>query len=103
MRALIASLLLAAVLAVGAAPAFGHSCENVSRAAPTNWSPDDGPLFQGHWVWLPSIGVPSEAWGFDPPAGHQAQVGGSLLDNSAMCKGMVTQRQTDHGVQTGCV
>lgn len=102
-RALIVGFVLAVVLAVGVTPAFGHSCENASMAPPANWSPADGPVFRGHWVWLPSIGVPAQAWGFDPPAGYQAQLGGSLLNNSAMCKGMTTQRQTDHGVQTGCV
>jgi hypothetical protein len=71
-------------------------------------------------VWLPSIGVPEQAWGFAPPGGpdsvadqfpgangnyqNTAVTGNqSLLDNSAICAGTVPARQTTNGIQSGCL
>src|SRR5437588_9959161 len=68
MKRRLAIALTAGALALGT-PIMAHadSCANVSRAAPTNYVPGSGPLVEGNWVWLPSIGVPVQAWGFAPP------------------------------------
>ena len=101
-RVVLATLVAVVGLGVAAGTASAHSCVNLSMAPPTNWQPSDGPLFKGHWVWLPSIGVPFAAWGFDPPEGHIEHVGASLMDNSALCTKGKDNRQTDRGAQTGC-
>jgi hypothetical protein len=107
-----------AIAAAGVAalvPVIAHadSCANVSRApAPCGFS-CPAPVFVGHWVWLPSIGVPFPAWGFAPPGmngtsgnyQNQAKSGASaawLLENSAICVKGVPSRQTAHGIQSGC-
>lgn len=99
--------------------AFADSCSNVSRPpAACGMNCTTGPVIEGNWVWLPSIGVPEPAWGFSPPgsltsiqaglpdaAGNYAQSRGSfswLLENSAICNGGVPNRQTSHGIQSGC-
>jgi hypothetical protein len=77
-----------------AGTAFAHSCLNLDRAAPACHPNCEAPVFVGKWVWLPSIGVPVEHWGFDAP-------GESLLVNSAYCtKGVNTDRE--HGIVSGC-
>lgn len=93
--------------------ASADSCANVSRApAPCGFT-CTGPVFEGHWVWLPSIGVPFPAWGFAPPGmngtkgnyQNQAKTGADaawLLERSAICAGKVPNRQQDHGIQSGC-
>jgi hypothetical protein len=89
-----------AILAVPAA--FAHSCVNVSRAPAACGMSCSAPVIEGPWVWLPSIGVPVPAWGMDKPG----NAGASLLDQSAVCTGQGNAqdaRQTDHGIQTGCV
>ena len=109
---LVAMLALMVVLAAPAALAL--SCDNVSRPAPKG-DTSSGPIIKGHWVWLPSIGVPEEAWGFVPPGTEPGEFIGkphgnftngkthSLLGTSAQCDpSKTTSRQTDHGVQTGC-
>jgi hypothetical protein len=118
MKRRLAIALTAGALALGT-PIMAHadSCANVSRAAPTNYVPGSGPLVEGNWVWLPSIGVPVEAWGFAPPGGPDSTAFGmpgangnytngatsSLLGQSANCPpGANPSRQTDHGIQTGC-
>jgi hypothetical protein len=76
------------------------------------------PVTDGNWVWLPSIGIPEAAWGFSPPGSvtsqafglpnangnYQNQAGNPswLLENSAICTKGVPNRQTDHGIQSGC-
>jgi hypothetical protein len=102
-RVVLATLVAVVGLGVVAGTASAHSCFNASMAPPSDWQPGDGPLFKGHWVWLPSIGVPFEAWGFDPSEGYIESVGESLLDNSATCTKGNNNRQTEHGVQTGCL
>ena len=102
---LVAMMAMMLSLAAPAAPAL--SCDNVSRAAPKGEV--SGPIIKGHWVWLPSIGVPEDAWGYFPP-GTEGTNGNytngktfSLLGVSAQCDpDKTTSRQTDHGVQTGC-
>jgi hypothetical protein len=101
--------------ALSAQVAFADSCSNVSRAAPSPAGP--GPVIKGNWVWLPSIGVPIDAWGFAPPGAFDSTAFGfpgangnytngqtsSLLGMSANCPpGSNLSRQTDHGIQSGC-
>ncbi len=109
-----------AIVAAMALPmtAFADSCANVSRAAPTNYVPGSGPLIEGNWVWLPSIGVPFPAWGFAPPGTPDSALfpgangnytngqTWSLLGMSAICQqrsGGVANRQITNGIQSGCV
>jgi hypothetical protein len=102
-------------LAISAQVAFADSCSNVSRAAPAPTGP--GPVIKGNWVWLPSIGVPVEAWGFAPPGTFDSTQFGfpgangnytngqtsSLLGMSANCPpGTNANRQTTNGIQSGC-
>jgi hypothetical protein len=78
-----------------------------------------GPVVEGNWLWLPSIGVPVPAWGFITPGNEPSQELGapdangnytngkteSLLGVSANCTGKgaaAEHRQEDHGIQTGC-
>ena len=103
---LVAKLAMMVFLAAPAALAL--SCDNVSRQAPKG-DTSSGPIVKGHWVWLPSIGVPEEAWGFFPPGTEDTNgnfTNGkthSLLGTSAQCDpSKDTSRQTEHGVQTGC-
>jgi hypothetical protein len=107
---------LGVVLALAVAgTAFADSCANVSRApAACGWS-CQGPVIQGNWVWLPSIGAPIYAWGFAPPGtvdstgfGFPGANGNytngftsSLLGHSAYClKGVNPNRS--HGIVSGC-
>ena len=93
-----------AFLAIGATAASAHSCANVSRPAPPCAPNCTTPVFDGRWVWLPSIGVPFPAWGFDTPEGYINATGNeSLLGQSAVCSADgVPARQTTHGIQSGC-
>ena len=99
--------MVALMVALTAPSAMALSCINVSRPAPTGEA--SGPIVKGHWVWLPSIGVPFEAWGYAPP-GTEGYNGNftngkttSLLGTSATCdEDKTTSRQTDPGIQTGC-
>lgn len=111
--ALSISVVLAS-FAIGAFPALADSCSNVSRAAPPDGG--SGPIIRGNWVWLPSIGVAIDAWGFAPPGAADSTTFGfpgangsytngqtsSLLGVSAICTTGVAARQTTRGIQTGC-
>ena len=114
------------LLAVGAAgvalsvPAtvLADSCANASRPAPACGFDCTSPVIDGNWVWLPSIGVPFPIWGFGPPGTAGAPnthgnyqnlvktasgpVEAWLLENSAICKKGIPNRQTSHGIQSGC-
>ena len=113
-------LLFAFILATAAAAvpisAFADSCANVSREAPKTTAAT-GPTTKGNWVWLPSVGVPVDAWGKAPPGTVDSQALGlpgangnytngktsSLLGMSANCPpGSNPKRQTSHGIQSGC-
>ena len=106
-RILVLVAMLAMMVLLAAPAALALSCDNVSRAAPKGET--SGPIIKGHWVWLPSIGVDEEAWGYFPP-GTLGSNGNftdgkthSLLGTSAQCDpSKTTSRQTEHGVQTGC-
>lgn len=120
MKRLVAGAFAAAALALPAA-AVADSCANLSRAPADCSSPATcgGPLIQGNWLWLPSIGVPVDAWGFLPP-GREDSVNldapgaqgnytngqtSSLLGVSAVCTGggnAQNARQDANGIQSGC-
>jgi len=119
MRRVIVAAAAAAALAIPAA-AVADSCVNVSRApAPCGMTCTDGPVTDGNWVWLPSIGVPFPAWGKAPPGTDDSVAldlpgangnytdgkTSSLLGVSAICLGRgnaQVARQNDHGIQSGC-
>jgi hypothetical protein len=99
--------MVALMLALAAPAALALTCVNESRAAPKGDA--SGPIFKGHWVWLPSIGEEEEAWGFAPPGTIDTNgnfTNGkttSLLGTSANCDPeKTTSHQSEHGVQTGC-
>lgn len=121
MRRLIVVAATVVVALALAGVAFADSCSNVSRAPAACGMTCSGPVTDGNWVWLPSIGVPEAAWGFSPPGSVTSEAFGLpdangnylnqqgnaswLLENSALCKGngnAANARQTDHGVQSGC-
>jgi hypothetical protein len=108
MKRILVLVAMLAMMVLSAAPAaLALSCDNVSRATPKGET--SGPIIKGHWVWLPSIGIDEETWGFFPP-GTLGTNGNftdgkthSLLGTSAQCDpSKTTSRQTEHGVQTGC-
>ncbi|WP_426996431.1 hypothetical protein [Pseudarthrobacter sp. N5] len=106
----------AALMLVGSA-AFADDCVNVSRApAACGWT-CQGPVVEGNWVWLPSIGVPEWGWGFATPGSvpsvgfgfpgsngnYLNQSGGfSWLLENGVCVNGNTARQTSQGIQSGC-
>lgn len=117
LRALAAVAGAAAALAIPAT-VLADSCANVSRApAPCGFT-CSGPVIEGNWVWLPSIGAPVAAWGFAPPGGADSVAFGfpgangnytngyssSLLGHSVHCStsGDPSSRQQSHGIQSGC-
>ncbi len=95
---------------------FADSCANVSRAAPACGDSCSAPVIEGNWIWLPSIGVPVEAWGFAPPGSPESVAAGfpgangnytngfteSLLGHSAYCLKGVNQAKS-HGIVSGCL
>jgi hypothetical protein len=107
LRRTLAAIFAAAAVLAFAGTAFADNCYNASRPGPTDYS--GPPLVRGNWVWLPSIGVPVDAWGFGPPSNY-LNSGGSeawLLENTPYCEagGIVFYngpRTTDHGIQSGC-
>jgi hypothetical protein len=115
-RALTVGAATAAILGFGATAALADSCSNVSRAPAPCGMTCTGPVIEGNWVWLPSIGVPVPAWGFAPPGAVDSvafQFPGangnytngqtsSLLGRSAICTTGVPARQTSSGIQSGC-
>ncbi|MDP9274477.1 MAG: hypothetical protein M3O99_02630 [Chloroflexota bacterium] len=117
-RFLITTCVVLASLGITAGAALADSCDNTSRAAPSGPT-GPGPLIKGNWVWLPSLGIPGlpETWGFAPPGTFDSTTFGfpgangnytngqtsSLLGVSANCPhGANANRQTDHGIQSGC-
>jgi hypothetical protein len=110
MRKLLVTVVAVLVsLIITAQAASADTCHNGSRPAPKG----NQPTATGVWIWLPSIGVPEDAWGFASPGGNfdtltSGNFGGStgansLLTNSATCDtSKTTSRQTTRGIQTGC-
>ena|SRR5438876_6384079 len=115
-RLLITTCVVLASFGVSAGAALADSCDNTSRAAPDVTGP--GPIIKGNWVWLPSLDPRLPAsWGFAPPGTFDSTTFGfpgangnytngqtaSLLGMSANCPpGSNPNRQTDHGIQSGC-
>jgi len=119
-RFLITTCVVLASFAVTAGPAFADSCANLSRGGPIPTG--DGVITKGNWVWLPSLAAVGEpglppVWGFAAPGRLDSDLlqmpgangnftngqTGSLLGVSANCPpGANTNRQTDHGIQSGC-
>lgn len=115
-KVILIGMVTVAALAVPTA-AFADSCGNVSRAAPSTTT--SGPIIKGNWAWLPSIDPNAPPiWGFAPPGAPDSTAFGlpgangnysgvhnnqSLLDQSHNCPaGSNTNRQTSHGIQSGC-
>jgi hypothetical protein len=117
-KRLLIGLMAAVALGIPAA-AVADSCVNVSRAPAACGFSCTGPVIEGNWVWLPSVGAGFPAWGFAPPGAEDSTGFGfpgaagnytngqtsSLLGVSAICKGggnAQDARQGAHGIQSGC-
>jgi hypothetical protein len=114
----VVGVIAAFALAIPAA-AVADSCVNVSRAPAECGMTCNGPVIEGNWIWLPSVGAPFPAWGFAPPGAAESVENGfpgangnstngqtsSLLGMSATCQGggnAQSARQGTHGIQSGC-
>ena len=94
------------------ATALADNCYNASRPGgglSTNPADFSAPVVVGHWVWLPSVGAPLAAWGFETPENFQNSQGAEswLLEGTPYCEqgGVLFYggpRTTTHGVQSGC-
>ena len=90
-RAMLACLLTAASLGVPSA-ALADNCYNGSRPGgdlSTNPADFSQPYSKGRWVWLPSVGIPLAAWGFEVPSNFQNSGGGEawLLEGHSVLRG----------------
>ena len=101
--------LVALLAAAGAANA--DNCYNASRPGgglSTNPADFPAPLFKGKWLWLPSVGVPLAAWGFEVPENYQhGNADDWLLSNTPYCEAggvlfYTGPRTTSNGIQSGC-
>jgi len=117
MKRFLVGAVAAAALALPAA-AVADSCANVSRAPAACGMDCTAPVVEGNWVWLPSVGAGFPAWGFAPPGAADSVNSGfpgangnytdgqtsSLLGVSVHCdpSGDPSNRQQDHGIQSGC-
>ena len=112
LRKLITVTVAVVALLTPASAALADNCFNLSRSS-GGLSADPhaftSPVFVGHWVWLPSVGVPLPYWGFEPPTNYQnGNPDAWLLAKTPYCSagGFVspggTPRTYDHGVQSGC-
>ncbi len=111
-RRTIAALTAAIALFGFAGTAVADNCFNASRPGgdlSTNPADFSAPYSKGHWLWLPSVGVPMAAWGFEVPANFQNSGGAEswLLAKTPYCEagGILFYngpRTTDHGIQSGC-
>ena len=111
-RRTVAALAAAISLFGFAGTAVADNCFNASRPGgnlSTNPADFSAPVFKGHWLWLPSVGVPLPAWGFEIPANYQNSGGAEswLLAKTPYCEagGILFYngpRTTDHGIQSGC-
>jgi hypothetical protein len=111
LRRLLAVFAVALGMLVFAGAAFSDNCFNLSRAsAGLSTNPGDftAPLVKGRWVWLPSVGAPIAAWGFEVPENYQhGNVNDWLLGKTPYCQeggflGYTGARTTQHGIQSGC-
>ncbi len=112
LRRAVVAFIAVALLLVCAGVAVADNCYNASRPGgdlSTNPADFQQPVLKGRWVWLPSIGAPLPAWGFDVPENYLNSGGAEawLLENTPYCEqgGVLFYngpRQTEHGVQSGC-
>jgi hypothetical protein len=111
LRRPLVALVAALAMLVFAGAAFSDNCFNLSRTSgglSTNPADFSSPYVKGRWVWLPSVGVPSPAWGFEVPANYQnGNANDWLLSQTKYCEegGFLFYngpRTTEHGIQSGC-
>ena len=113
MRYRVAAVVAAVVALLAlAGPALADNCFNASRPSgglSTNPADFSSPYLVGRWVWLPSVGAPLAAWGFEVPSNYLNSGGGEawLLQNTPYCEsgGVLFYngpRTTTHGIQSGC-
>src|SRR2546423_11680933 len=86
-RRSLAARFAAAAFLVPAGAALADNCYNASRPGKdlsTNPADFSAPLFKGRWLWLPSVGAPIAAWGFEVPQNYQNRGGAEawLLENT---------------------
>ena len=92
--------------------ALADNCYNASRPGhglSTNPADFSAPVIKGRWLWLPSVGIPQAAWGFEVPKNFQNSQGAHtwLLAGTPYCEqgGVLFYngpRTTTHGIQSGC-
>jgi hypothetical protein len=111
LRRTVAVLVVALAMLAFAGGAFADNCFNLSRASQglsTNPADFDQPLVKGRWLWLPSVGAPIAAWGFEVPENYQhGNINDWLLSQTKYCEegGFLAYggpRTTQHGIQSGC-
>jgi hypothetical protein len=93
---------------------LADSCANVSRAPASCGLTCTGPVIEGNWIWLASVGGPP-IWGFAPPGSFDSVLFGFpgahgnyqngfsewLLGHSAYClKGVNADKS--HGIVSRC-
>ena len=110
-RRLIVLAVAVGAMLVFAGTALSDNCFNLSRSSKglsTNPADFSAPLVKGRWLWLPSVGAPIAAWGFEVPENYQhGNIDAWLLSNTKYCEegGFLFYngpRTTEHGVQSGC-
>jgi hypothetical protein len=85
MKRILVLVAMLAMMVLSAVPAaLALSCDNISRAAPKGDASSSGPIVKDHWVWLPSIGVDEDAWGFFSP-GTLARTATSPTARRTLC------------------
>jgi hypothetical protein len=111
LRRLIAVLVAALAMLAFTGAALSDNCFNLSRTSKglsTNPADFSAPYVKGRWLWLPSVGAPIPAWGFEVPENYQhGNVNDWLLSNTKYCEegGFLFYngpRTTSHGIQSGC-
>jgi hypothetical protein len=110
-RRLLVVLATVVVMLTSAGAALADNCYNASRSGgnlSTNPADFTAPLFKGRWLWLPSVGVPLPAWGFEVPANYQnGSADAWLLSQTKYCDAggvgfFGSPRTQEHGIQSGC-
>ena len=106
-----AAVLAASAMLLFTGVAAADNCFNASRPGgglSTNPADFQAPVLKGRWLWLPSVGVPLAAWGFEFPDNYQhGNTADWLLSKTPYCEqgGVLFYngpRTTTHGVQSGC-
>jgi len=111
LRRMVVTIVIAFAMFVFVGAALANNCFNLSRTSSglsTNPADFQAPLVKGRWVWLPSVGAPLPAWGFEVPENYQhGNANDWLLSQTNYCEegGFLFYngpRTTEHGVQSGC-